>query len=178
MDLRAERTKKSIINAFITLRSKKLLEKITVKELAELAVINKATFYLHYEDIYALSKQLQNETIAAIYNNINHPEWVVTSPSDFIKELFLAFQSQSTLTDILFSGQESALPKSIEQELRKHIFTAMPELKDNVKFNTLLTYEVKGGFYAFHENRKRFRDDEVFTVITKFVEALAGELHS
>ena len=55
MDLRTERTKRSIINAFLELRSQKPLEKITVKELSELAFINKATFYTHYQDIYDLS---------------------------------------------------------------------------------------------------------------------------
>lgn len=175
MDLRTQRTRKSIINAFITLRSKKPIEKITVKELAELAVINKATFYLHYEDIYDLSRQLQSEIIANIYNNINHPEWVFDAPSDFSKELWLAFQSQRRLIDILFSGQEAVLPKSIEQELRNHIFSIRPELKDNVEFNTLLTYEVQGGFYAHIENSKRFNDESVFSVMTKITEILSKE---
>ena len=55
MDLRTEKTKRSIINSFLELRSRKPLEKITVKELSEKAEINKATFYLHYHDIYDLS---------------------------------------------------------------------------------------------------------------------------
>ena len=54
MDLRRQRTKNSIINAFIQLRASKPLEKITVKELSELAYINKATFYTYYQDIYDL----------------------------------------------------------------------------------------------------------------------------
>ena len=59
MDLRVQKTQRSIINALIELRSKKNLEKITVKELAERAEINKATFYQHYKDIYDLSEQLE-----------------------------------------------------------------------------------------------------------------------
>ena len=55
MDLRIQKTRNSIINAFLELRSRKPIEKITVTELAELAVINKATFYKHYKDIYDLS---------------------------------------------------------------------------------------------------------------------------
>ena len=47
MDLRTEKTESSIINAFIELRAKKPLEKITVKELCQLARINKSTFYAH-----------------------------------------------------------------------------------------------------------------------------------
>lgn len=52
MDLRIEKTRQSIVNAFIALRSGKPLEKITVKELCEKAQINKSTFYFHYADIY------------------------------------------------------------------------------------------------------------------------------
>ena len=56
MDLRVKKTRRSIINAFLMLRANKPLEKITVKELAELAMINKATFYLipWSESLFAL----------------------------------------------------------------------------------------------------------------------------
>ena len=43
MDLRIEKTERGIKNAFIELRSRKPLEKITVKELCESARINKST---------------------------------------------------------------------------------------------------------------------------------------
>ena len=59
MDRRIEKTKLAIKNAFMELRSKKSLEKITVKELCELAYINKSTFYSHYDDIYALSNAFE-----------------------------------------------------------------------------------------------------------------------
>ena len=58
MDLRIVKTKKAIINAFLSLRAKRPLEKITVKELCEMAIINKSTFYSHYADIYELSDSL------------------------------------------------------------------------------------------------------------------------
>lgn len=44
MDIRIEKTRQSIINAFIELRSHKELERITIKELCEKAQINKSTF--------------------------------------------------------------------------------------------------------------------------------------
>ena len=73
MDLRIQRTKKSIINAFIELRASKPLEKITIKELSDLAFINKATFYTHYKDIYDLAEQLENEAVTSVLNDIPHP---------------------------------------------------------------------------------------------------------
>ena len=87
MDLRKQRTKNSIINAFIQLRTKKPLEKITVKELAELAYINKATFYTYYQDIYDLSEQLEDEAITNMLNDIPHPEYLITNPEQSVKML-------------------------------------------------------------------------------------------
>ena len=51
MDMRVKKTKRSIINAFLELRSKMPLEKIRVNELCRIAEINKSTFYAHYQDI-------------------------------------------------------------------------------------------------------------------------------
>ena len=58
MDLRIEKTERSIVRAFLKLRAEKPLEKIRVKELCEKAEINKSTFYAHYRDIFDLSEQL------------------------------------------------------------------------------------------------------------------------
>ena len=78
MDLREKKTKRSIKNAFIKLRSSKPLERITIKELVALAEISKATFYLHYKDIYDLSDYLQKELIQNILQSLEHPELLVT----------------------------------------------------------------------------------------------------
>lgn len=56
MDLRVEKTRRSIINGFLELRARKPLEKIRVRELCEKAQINKSTFYDHYRDVYDLAR--------------------------------------------------------------------------------------------------------------------------
>lgn len=71
MDIRIEKTERAIKNAFLELRSRKPLGKITVKELCSLAAINKSTFYSHYEDIYALSDKMESETIVTVLKNIS-----------------------------------------------------------------------------------------------------------
>lgn len=55
---------------------------LTVKELAELAYINKATFYSHYKDIYDLSEQLENEVVASIIDNLPSPEALIETVGD------------------------------------------------------------------------------------------------
>ena len=50
----ARHTRGAIIDAFWTLLNEKSLDKITVKDVIELAEINRNTFYYHFEDLYAL----------------------------------------------------------------------------------------------------------------------------
>ena len=54
-DLRWRRTERNLMDAFGSALSERPLDKITVTSLAREADINKATFYLHYRDVYDLA---------------------------------------------------------------------------------------------------------------------------
>ncbi len=162
-------------NAFLQLRAVKPLERITVKELCELAEISKATFYLHYKDIYDCSEHLQQEVISTICSNITYTEQITTSLTSVTEELYHSFMAQQTLIDILFSGnQKSVLPQSIEKELRLHIFKNAPQLQNDVSFNIMLTYSIQGGFYAFMENSKKYGDDVAINELLKIQEIFSN----
>ena len=135
--------------------------------MAELAEINKATFYLHYKDIYDLSENLQKEVIDNVLNCISSPDLFLTDEIQFTKELFQAFHSHDSLIEILFSGSQSTvLPIHIENALKDHIFKQIPEYKDSAKFNIMLSYRIQGGFHAYQENYKRFSLDDITDTIT------------
>ena len=57
MDRRVRKTRESLITALITLLEKKNINEISVRELSELADINRGTFYLHYKDPYDMLKK-------------------------------------------------------------------------------------------------------------------------
>lgn len=59
-------TKKVIRESFLELLSQKPIVKITIKELCDLADINRGTFYLHYQDINALYQEIEEE----VYTNL------------------------------------------------------------------------------------------------------------
>lgn len=166
MDLRARKTKKSIKNAFIRLRSKKPLERISIKELAEEAEISKATFYLHYHDIYDLSDSLQKEVISDVLNHITNPQLILTDSAAFTKELFYAFMPYQNLIEILFSGTQACiLPTAIEEAIREHLFSLAPGLKEITEFDIMLSYKIQGGYYAYQQHRKQYGIDCIADVI-------------
>ncbi len=172
MDLRIERTQKNIINAFIALRAKKPLEKITVKELAELAVINKATFYHHYKDIYDLSEILENEAVTSILNDIPHPEYLVTHPKQGIMDLTSAFLRQGNLFNILFSGtRQGILIERVENNLKEKIYNIYPEYKTDLEKELLLSVLIHGNFHAF-ANHTNENFDKVIEILGNISECL------
>jgi AcrR family transcriptional regulator len=54
LDPRVKRTRKLLQQAFAQLMSEKDFQSITVQDIAERAEVNRATFYAHFEDKYAL----------------------------------------------------------------------------------------------------------------------------
>jgi AcrR family transcriptional regulator len=60
-DARVRYTKGVLRDSLIKLLKAKPIQAVTVKELCELAQINRATFYTHYSNPYDLLEQIENE---------------------------------------------------------------------------------------------------------------------
>ena len=60
-DYRVRVTQKLIREAFTGLLKQKPIQSISIKELCELAGINRGTFYAHYRDIYDLREKIEDE---------------------------------------------------------------------------------------------------------------------
>ena len=63
VDLRILKTRKAIKDAFLTLIQTKGYERITVQDIADEAMINRNTFYLHYVDKPDLMEKLCHESM-------------------------------------------------------------------------------------------------------------------
>ena len=156
MDLRIEKTRQSIINAFIALRSGKPLEKITVKELCEKAMINKSTFYFHYADIYELSDFLETEIVTSIISSLDHPEYMVEHPGAFTQELFLAYLSRDTLIQTLFSGSRSGrLIQKIEAGIKELIYLSDKYHDTHASIASRRMINMTGVKYSAHQPKGR-----------------------
>lgn len=154
MDLRQQKTKRSIVNAFLALRSEKPLEKITVRELSERAVIHKATFYLHYHDIYELSELLECEVIDDILAGLSDPTALLNDTERFNEELYCLLRAHEGLLSILFSGSRAEmLAVRLEKQLKEYIFHLRPDYRDDLERNVILTYLIQGGYHAYMQYR-------------------------
>lgn len=60
-DPRVKRTRKLLQDAFMSLLAEKSFQAISVQEITEQATLNRATFYAHFEDKYALADWMLSE---------------------------------------------------------------------------------------------------------------------
>ena len=68
-DRRVRKTKAQLLQSLMTLMQEKDIKDISVKELSDLADINRGTFYLHYRDVYDMLSQVE-DTIFQEFNEI------------------------------------------------------------------------------------------------------------
>ena len=135
LDIRIEKTERAIKQAFMELRAQKPLEKIKVKELCDLACINKSTFYAHYQDIYALANAMEDEMVEVVVESL--PQLTARDVSErtewLTREMFRAFTRNQTEIGILFSGSRQGLfINRVEAAMSKCISESDPSFDADV----------------------------------------------
>lgn len=161
MDQRKLKTQQSIQDAFLQLRKEKSLEQISVTELARLARISKATFYLHYRDIYDLSEKLQAAAIKQVLDQITISPSVMDHWPEFAKELMEIMDRDNSALRILFSDAQMAMiPVLLENQIRHRILQQSSTLHEDTKLSIRLTYHVQGSYHAYlrHANHTDIRE--------------------
>ena len=134
------------------LRAQKPLEKIKVKELCDLACINKSTFYAHYQDIYALATAMEEELVEAVVASL--PQLTASDVSDrtewLARELFHAFVKNKEAVDIVFSDSRQGLfINRVEQAMCQCIAQTDPTFETDVVRKVVLSFCVQGCYYTF-----------------------------
>ena len=170
VDLRIVKTKKNIHEAFLELRSENMLEKIKVTKLCELALINKTTFYNHYQDIYALSEEIENETISSIMNNFQHLNDLFSNPDAFMKGLYYAFKSHEKVIVTLFSGRMDILIAKVEKQL----LIQYPLLGDIPEKEIILSFLLWGASHVLNESK--YEETILLDTLTKVAKQIITSL--
>lgn len=88
MNIRMTQTKQSIMGAFISLVSQKDFEKITISDITTAAHVNRATFYAHFNDKYALLDHIMGDSASNAI--LSRTSGVVKFDQNSITQLVLA----------------------------------------------------------------------------------------
>lgn len=98
-------TEKSMRAALTTLLKEKPINKISVRELSDMADISRGTFYVHYVDIYDMVNKLEDEFVDRLKGTINEVgECNLEHLTMILEDMFQAFMEESDLFVTLLSG--------------------------------------------------------------------------
>lgn len=127
-DLRVIKSKNSIRSAFLRLIEEKGYPNITIKDIAERAMINRKTFYRHYESIDALCDEVVKDTFALLLakSRFEKPELIEDFSSiDLTREIQIIIHNialNETMIKIIFNGKsDSELSFRLEKLVRTAI---------------------------------------------------------
>lgn len=118
-DLRYIKTEKLIEDTYLNLK-RKYHRPIKVSELCEAALINKTTFYTHYETMEALHTHICKKEVGRIIESCPNIDEAFSDTARFVKSFVSAMQSCSPLLDALFHEDIPGQINTIESILLKH----------------------------------------------------------
>ena len=99
LDRRVRKTRRILRACLTTLLKEKKIQEITVRELAEMADINRSTFYLHYKDVYDLMEQIENELMLELEEMLDYYQIpnLKIKPSLFFSDLYPLIQKNADI---------------------------------------------------------------------------------
>lgn len=123
---RVRMTKKMIKDAYLELLERNPSEKISVTDICKVADVNRSTFYMYYEDIIMLRKDIENDVLAQIPVLSDMPETITSDEQfvDILERFFSYIQENRRMFRILIlqSDNRAFNRRLIENVLEKYHF--------------------------------------------------------
>ena len=141
MDLRMVKTRGQIKNAFLVLRQRWMPEKIKVKDICEMAQINKTTFYHHYTDSNELSNEIEESAIDLVMIDFVERDQMFDNSKEYIVGLLRSLEKHSEELQIIFRGKQEILCAKLEERLHGIYDGRAKTAEDRVKLSFAI-----GGF--------------------------------
>ncbi|MDW0117764.1 TetR/AcrR family transcriptional regulator [Sporosarcina thermotolerans] len=136
VDPRILRTRKLITDAFIELSGRKEFKDITVKDITAEAMINRATFYYHFEDIYDLLEKALSEVLL-IDLNCNTYQNNELNEETLVDIFKVITNFQMALSNRCHRGYEDTIARIIRDQLEVILYKMLVKQQSTADDNGL-----------------------------------------
>ncbi|MCI5701475.1 MAG: TetR/AcrR family transcriptional regulator [Erysipelotrichaceae bacterium] len=167
-DLRTIKTKKNLYDALILLMKQTNFENIKVADICKYALVNRSTFYNHYQDKYDLLDDMLTNLKNKIFNLNNYQDIKSYYLSFFSTLLDYINEHKKSFTDILINNKNGIMIDILLNKLVKDILdnTKLKEKEIVVKFY------LGGTIYLITEylNRDKYTKKDMLDYLDKLIQ--------
>lgn len=154
IDRRTRKTKKAIKTAFMDLIAKSDISKITVKEVSELADINRKTFYVYYSGVDDVSDEIENEIVDNIIKLMNEYNFAkfMTNPYLVLNQITDYINEDTEFYGKFFNSKISgAILEKVKKIIKDKLLPVFKEKADLTLVNYTIEYSLGGLIAAYRE---------------------------
>lgn len=155
-DPRTRKTKRAIRNAFAKLLSEKEINDITVRDVAELAEINRKTFYRYYSGIYQVVDEIENEIVRSYEQILGEIDFKqdINNPYRIFERLTATINTNLDFYGYLLSmqGNVSLVSKISEMLKSKTMDTLMLHIPMDAHIADIMLDYVISGMVAVYQH--------------------------
>lgn len=167
-DLRTIKTKKNLYDALILLMKQTNFENIKVADICKYALVNRSTFYNHYQDKYDLLDDMLTNLKNKIFNLDNYQDIKSYYLSFFSTLLDYINEHKKSFTDILINNKNDIMIDILLNKLVKDILdnTKLKEKEIVVKFY------LGGTIYLITEylNQDKYTKKDMLNYLDKLIQ--------
>ncbi len=149
-DLRIQRTQKAIVDAFYELLDEKSFGAITVIDICDRALINRGTFYTHFEDKYQLLDKCISDVMYGLHEQVKqaHGENDLITYYNETMSLGIAFLAQyrKRLRTIIMKADSALVFDKVHEILTHNIVNRLSKAKP--KDGSRIPAEILAEFFA------------------------------
>lgn len=179
-DLRVIKTKKILFDSLLKLMKNKNFEKIKISDICEDSLINRSTFYAHYEDKYELLMDLFEEQKIALLKKLENNENIIFS-KEYIMELLNILidhidENRETYSAILTNNRNGILIDFLIDAIERDVSDRLKNNNEIIDSNLPLDIIVKfyaGGLInigiAWITRNEKYSKEELLSYIDKLI---------
>ena len=172
-DARVRYTQRVLKESFLSLLREKPVNKITVKEVCKLAELNRATFYAHYSDCFALMESIEQEILEAFEQSLRLIDCFDVSA--LIAAIYaMVEQHEEACRVLIFDGAStSVLGRMIDLAKDSSIATWKQQLHhaSDEELEMLYTHLSNGLMNVVLGGYDKYKRDDVISFVNRIVKS-------
>ena len=134
-DLRIVRTRKLLSDTLLSLMENESIERISVMDLCATAMVNRATFYKHFDDKYDLLSYALERIKRDLYDDFVSKDSTADTPQDTVRAVFATaidffFNNRCRVANMLKHNMHGKVIASLEETITNSLTMRLSKYED------------------------------------------------